>query len=823
MALFNPGKRSVLQRLNASEWKDPAERDALLIELKSQPLKPADFMFLLSHQDMALRQAGGRLVRDLSQPGMLDALLAEAEDKPEHVRKFVLRLTQLVLPEHSIPTIEGLIGSGSPPARQRLGWQRALELPPEHRRRFVDAGVSSSNPTVRSLAIQRYFEDRPAAELPIDSLLQFASDADERVRTKVLESLENVVSPQIVAVMIDRLQQDTPAIRARALAYLSQAAKADPAGLEQPILDLLVGGDDEVRHNAVQLLLSMLPLDRLMLRVLELTRGLLGWMRARILRTLKGFSSTLLPTIAQLLAHPDDEVRTQALILAESLGDARLVIPVARLLKDSDWWLRIMAADCLGQFKDPLAVEPLLSALDDPDTKWAALEALTRIGTSAAVGAVVNQLNDPRPEVKLEAVGALANFPDQRLLPILRQVIQQEPSQAVVTRATEVLRVVSQKLNLATEGEEASTATRRSKDLEKPLDRILARARELGASDVHINVGEPPWMRVLGEVRRFTEVPPLSAGETDAWLLSILDPRRRKIFEEAGEVDLCHLIPEVGRYRVNLFTERRGVCASFRTIPNIPPTFQQLRLPANLKELTEYHQGLIVVSGPAGCGKSTTMAALINLINETKPSHVITLEDPIEFVHPVKTALINQREVGRHTQSFSRALRGALREDPDVIVVQEMRDAETIRLALTAAETGHLVFTTLHTTSATQTIDRLVDAFPPEEQQQVRMALSESLKYVVCQTLIPRADARGRVAVFEILKGTPSVGNMIREGKTFQLPSLMQIGRSIGMRTVDVALEELLAAKLISPEAAYVRAEKKETFEKLLGSLTKKT
>ncbi|MFO0725325.1 MAG: PilT/PilU family type 4a pilus ATPase [Myxococcota bacterium] len=819
MALFNPSKRSALQRLKASEWKDPQERDALLVEARAQAQKPADFVFLLSHADQTVRQVAGRWVRELSQPGMLEALLDEAESKPEAVRKYLLRLTQLVLPEHALPSIEAMLGPGVAPARQRLGWQLALELPPEQRRRFVDLGLKSANGKIRSLAIQRYLEDRAASDLPLETLVQFARDPDERVRAKVLETLETGLSPEIVDVMLDRLQHDTPALRTRALNYLGKAAKANPAAMEQPILSLLVGGDDDVRQAAIQLLLSMYPVDRVMLRVLELTRGLLGWMRARILRTMKGFASTFLPTLAQLLGHPEDEVRMQALVLAESLGDARLVIPVARLLRDPDWWLRIMAADCLGQFKDPLAIEPLMGALEDPDTKWAALEALARIGTNAAVGPVVNQLNDPRPEVKLEAVSALASFPDERLVPILKQVIQQETSQAVVTRATEVLRTISQKLNLPLDAENLRTTTRRAKDLERPLDRVLARAREVGASDVHINVGESPWMRVLGEVRRFTEVEPLSAADTEAWLLPALDPRRKKLFEEAGEVDFCHQIPEVGRYRANLFTERRGVSASFRTIPNIPPTIQELRLPTHLKELTEYHQGLVVVSGPAGCGKSTTLAALINLINESRPAHVITLEDPIEFVHPVKTALINQREVGRHTRSFARALRGALREDPDVIVVQEMRDAETIRLALTAAETGHLVFTTLHTTSATQTVDRLVDAFPPEEQQQVRMALSESLKYVVCQTLIPRVDGRGRVGVYEILKGTPSVGNMIREAKTVQLTSTMQIGRGLGMRTVDMALEELLGAKLISPETAYVRAEKKELFEGLLGSV----
>jgi twitching motility protein PilT len=307
----------------------------------------------------------------------------------------------------------------------------------------------------------------------------------------------------------------------------------------------------------------------------------------------------------------------------------------------------------------------------------------------------------------------------------------------------------------------------------------------------------------------------LPANVTRDALFSILNDKQRAALEAAGELDFCHAIPEVGRYRVNAFLQRRGWCASFRVIPNLPPTFADLRLPGRLTELLDYHQGIIIVSGPAGSGKSTTLAAIVNLINETKADHVITLEDPIEFVHPVKSALVNQREVGTHTVSFARALRAALREDPDVIIVGEMRDPDTIRLALTAAETGHLVIGTLHTTSAVATIDRLVKSFPPEEQPQVRMALSESLKYVVSQSLLPRKDGKGRVAVYEVLKGTMPVGNLIRDNKTFQLASMMQIGRNVGMQTVDIALMDLVDAGLISPEAAWRRAEKPETFEPL--------
>jgi twitching motility protein PilT len=336
--------------------------------------------------------------------------------------------------------------------------------------------------------------------------------------------------------------------------------------------------------------------------------------------------------------------------------------------------------------------------------------------------------------------------------------------------------------------------------------------REQGASDLHITVDEPPFIRVNGEMVRM-DMKPLSAQQTEQIVLSLLNERNMRRLMDGGEADLCYAVPEVGRYRCNVFRQRLGLCAAFRVIPNLPPTFADIRLPGRLAELLDYHQGIIVVSGPAGSGKSTTLAAIVNLINESKADHVITMEDPIEFVHPIKTALVNQREVGAHTESFARALRGALRQDPDVIVVGEMRDPETARMALTAAETGHLVVATMHTTSAVQTVERLVKSFPPDEQPQVRMALSEALKYVVSQSLVPRRDGKGRVAVFEILKGTGSIGTLIRDNKTFQIPSMMQIGQNQGMQTVDMALMDLYEANLISAETAWMRAEKPALFE----------
>jgi twitching motility protein PilT len=332
---------------------------------------------------------------------------------------------------------------------------------------------------------------------------------------------------------------------------------------------------------------------------------------------------------------------------------------------------------------------------------------------------------------------------------------------------------------------------------------------------VHITSGQVPWMRIEGELRPIDGEPSISNESAGEWLRGMLDEQRAHVLDEVGEVDLCHGIPEVGRFRANVFVQRKGTCGTFRALPNVIPTLKDLGVPEHLQEIFDLHQGMVVFSGPSGCGKSSTLAAFVNGINNSRPDHVLTLEDPVEFVHPPRMAMINQREIGRHSQSFARALRAALREDPEVIVVGEMRDPDTVRIALTASETGHLVFATLHTMSAIQAIDGLVDVFPREEQGAIRMSLSDSLKFVVCQTLLPRADGKGRVAAFEIIKGTPSVGHLIREGQTYQLPSLMQIGHKIGMRTLDRALEELHANGSITRETALSRAENKDAFREL--------
>ncbi|CAG0971437.1 Twitching mobility protein [Methylophilaceae bacterium] len=340
---------------------------------------------------------------------------------------------------------------------------------------------------------------------------------------------------------------------------------------------------------------------------------------------------------------------------------------------------------------------------------------------------------------------------------------------------------------------------------------LLAFSVKNKASDLHLSAGLPPMIRVHGDVRKIN-VPSMDHSEVHDMVYDIMNDGQRKVYEETLECDFSFEIPNLARFRVNAFNQNRGAGAVFRTIPSKILTLEQLNCPPIFKEIAQNPRGIVLVTGPTGSGKSTTLAAMVDFINENDFGHILTVEDPIEFVHQSKKCLINQREVGPHTLSFANALRSALREDPDVILVGEMRDLETIRLALTAAETGHLVFGTLHTSSAAKTIDRIVDVFPAAEKEMVRSMLSESLRAVISQTLCKTKDEQGRVAAHEIMIGTPAIRNLIRENKIAQMYSAIQTGQNVGMQTLDQNLKELVQRNIISIGEARGKASNKETF-----------
>ncbi|HXH54989.1 MAG TPA: type IV pilus twitching motility protein PilT [Gammaproteobacteria bacterium] len=339
---------------------------------------------------------------------------------------------------------------------------------------------------------------------------------------------------------------------------------------------------------------------------------------------------------------------------------------------------------------------------------------------------------------------------------------------------------------------------------------LLAFAMKNNASDLHLSAGMPPMIRVDGDMRRI-DMPALDHKEVHVLIYDIMNDKQRKVFEEFFETDFSFEISGMARFRVNVFTQDRGAGAVFRVIPTKVLTLEELNAPLIFKDIASSPRGIILVTGPTGSGKSTTLAAMVDYVNTTRSDHIITIEDPIEFVHHSKKSLINQREVHRDTLGFTEALRSALREDPDVILVGELRDLETIRLALTAAETGHLVFATLHTSSAAKTIDRVVDVFPGDEKEMVRGMLSESLRAVISQTLLKK-DMGGRVAAHEIMMCTPAIRNLIREAKVAQMYSAIQTGRVAGMQTLDQCLQELVEKGIINRKEAKIKAENKELF-----------
>jgi twitching motility protein PilT len=345
----------------------------------------------------------------------------------------------------------------------------------------------------------------------------------------------------------------------------------------------------------------------------------------------------------------------------------------------------------------------------------------------------------------------------------------------------------------------------------RQLDRILESAVNRGASDIHVHSGSPLKLRLHGRLQE-VDTAPLAPAAAERVVLEILTPEQIEALRTCGQVDFAYSLPGVGRFRGNAYRQQVGLDVVLRAIPPDPPSLTDLGLPTALARLANYHQGMVLFTGPAGCGKSSTLAAMVNIINEDRRDHIITVEDPIEYIHPSKRCVVNQRQVGRHTGSFARALRAALREDPDIIAIGELRDLETISLALTAAETGHLVLATLHTNNAIRTVNRILGVFPPSQQEQIRTMVSESLRAVVSQRLVARADGKGRVPALEVLIANKAVGNLIRENKTFQIRSVLQTGGSQGMCLLDTSLAELVKSKVITREEALRHTEEPQRF-----------
>ncbi|NIA11603.1 MAG: PilT/PilU family type 4a pilus ATPase, partial [Nitrospiraceae bacterium] len=643
---------------------------------------------------------------------------------------------------------------------------------------------------------------------------EIARHSSREARETALVLLADHAAEASVDLLIEELPRASYSTKEHLIAAIKELSSGRDPSFAERLLPLMASGDAATRSAVLKILLAMDNRPEIIKRYFLFSRTLAGWARDRALDSLREFGADLIEPTLALLEHPDEDVRAVALTVASSFEDTRIVPAMIGRLHDHDWWLRLTAADALGHIGDPRAVQALTEALEDPEIRWAAVEALGRIGDPRALPALARLLKDPAPEIRIEVLLAMQRFEHPKIVTALRQVAATDPNRMVRTRALEIAEKLADRDNVVFADAEAlrSQAFQATVSEGEPaLHALLVTARNRHASDLHIAAGSPPLIRSGSELIPL-EPEPLTPVQTERMLRELLTHEQWRKFEETTQVDFCTYVPRAGRYRGNVFRDRRGINAVFRVIPEKPPTLSELGLPGHLAEISSTQQGLVLICGPAGSGKSTTLTALVNLINETRYDHIITLEDPVEFVHPFKSCLVNQREVGAHTRSFARALRAALREDPDVLIIGDLRDTETIGLALTAAETGHLVLATLDATTAPKAIERIISSFPAVRQTQVRASLADSLKVVIAQRLLPGREEHTQVACFEILKATVSVISMIRDAKTHQLLSVMQTGRTHGMQTFDDSLEDLLHQQLISPATAYLMARSKDAF-----------
>ena len=826
MALFQSDLKDTVRRLSNKEFQTNEERDELLARVMSmENIRARDVAWMLFRPDRTFRDTAAKVLMRVRDPESFDVFLVEAKGKPEAaVRAAVSSFFALNLPGIDQRAAQIL----AVPAKET---KETREMQESARRVLLEAPLSGAiAPLIWQLAMQGWPEERlpyltklAAGEMDdrvIARWRQIAADDEPAIREKGVQVLADRAPAAGVDILVKELPRVGYATQQAVVEALTRVATGRGVEFADKLLPLVASGDAATRSAVLKILVGVGDPHEIVKRFILFTKSLAGFVRERALDSLRAFGDQLIEPAIELLRDPDDDVRAAAIAVASAFDDPRIVPSTIALLKDSDWWIRIAAADTLGRLKDSRAVEPLMAALSDPDVRWAAVESLGRIGDPRSLPALGKMLADPTPDVRIEVMQALRHFKHAQVQNALLQMAANDPERTVRARAIDILDEIAVSENksqaqIDAVRKQALTVTGKANDAK--LNTLLIATRNQGASDFHLSVGQPPILRVSADLLR-AQAEPFTAEQTEEMLREILTPAQWSTLEREHQLDFCYFIPQAGRYRGNIFYDQKGYNGVFRVIPEKPPTILELGLPAHLAEISDYHQGLVIVCGPSGSGKSTTLAALVNLFNETRADHVLTMEDPVEFVHPFKSCLVNQREVGSHTRSFARALRAALREDPDVIVIGELRDNESITLALTAAETGHIVLGTLNSTSAPKAIDRIISSFTVDEQPQIRAALSESMKYVIAQRLLPAREGRKQVAAFEILKGTSNIANMIRDEKTYQIYSAMQIGRSLGMQTFDEALKDLVKREQITPETAYMAANKKEEFEALVSA-----
>lgn len=643
----------------------------------------------------------------------------------------------------------------------------------------------------------------------VPSIIPLLDSTHTGIKVAAITTLGRFEDERSIEPLIDCLRDRNLLIRQKAIEVLGSLGSSENVRLGKLLVAMMKDKDVNVRRSVVEVIRLLGDREDVWWKLIRYLRDEDWWVRERVTEILSELGGVkIIEPIVSLLDDPNEVVRRYAIEVLMRLKDPRAVDPLIRSLRDPDWWVRERSIEALANLKDPRAVPELNAMLAEPELIWTVSVALQQFGHPSSYLPLLQALDHPLPEIRVEIIKALHAIGDRRFAETLKALLNDDDK-----NVCNLVLTLLPKYNLSPTGVRRKTYEQMSMAL---LDQMLLDLKAKGGEDLFITADTKPMMKVRGDVEVlddhvFTE------KEVEVLLIDIMSPIQKELFAKLEDIDMSYSISGDGsRFRVNIYRIRSGMAAVFRVIGQQVISMEQLRLPKPVFDFTNLKQGLILVTGPTGSGKSTTLAAMIDHMNQNRKDHIVTIEDPIEYLHTNKECIINQREVGAHTFSFSNALKSALREDPDIILVGEMRDIETISIAITAAETGHLVLGTLHTVSAAKTVDRIIDVFPGRSQAQVRAMLSESLRGVMSQQLMKRKDTDGRILAMEIMICNDAISNLIRKEKVFQIPSILTTSFEMGMTLMDNELLRLVKEGLIYPEDAYIKAINKKEFEPYL-------
>lgn len=694
-------------------------------------------------------------------------------------------------------------------ARIRLWGTQALveinepELTEELIRLTGDENVSVAMAAVEGLEKQKGKES-------IQCLVELLENDDNRLVSRSIDALKHVGDDSAIEPLVEKLRSRDFSVRHSTMETLVHLGRSQSVNTCKMLVDIMMDPDVNVRRCAVEVI-SSLGAEGVMWELFQHIKDEDWWVRERVANLFCELKDhRIIEPVIELLKDPSTKVRRYAVEILNSLPDKRAIKPLLESLTDADWWIRERAIEALGTIKEKKVTPILIRILKFRDLNWVTIHALGEIGSPEAFEPLEKFLSDEREEIRLEALKALEKIKMTEKAQDEIMNLLSDPVKEIRMKAREILGNLLEDIDRkAAEGEQEY-----KKKYLTELDNYLLEVKKTEASDLCVSPDRRPMMKKHGDMIVLSnEI--IKPENTRSMLLNICPPEVKEDFGRIRDTDFSYEIPGEGRFRVNICQQRNGIAGFFRVTPEKPPTIEELKFPQSVYHFTKLHQGLVLVTGPTGCGKSTTLAALVNEINETRFEHIITIEDPIEYIHTPKNCIINQRELGQDTLSFSNALRSALREDPDIILVGELRDLETISMAITAAETGHLVFGTLHTTDAAKSVDRIIDVFPSSQTDLIRTMLSESLVGVISQQLVRQKEG-GMIAAMEILMTSAALRKMIRDGKTFQIPTVMITGQDAGMQSMDQALMKLYKKGIITIAEAYSHAVSKKEFEDYL-------